>query len=221
MRRIATFIFLFVLAATGFTTVLYEAAISKTRPDRSKWGWFYLSLPTRAKVTAPGGSGFVTLDTTSSIKIQAGWGKQLTAKLDRRVGYTATWRMKLVREEHSKDGQRAGLSVFVLSDDHYGIEVGYWNDRIFVYNDNKTFTPAEFVPFDPRSKLRTYRLSVHGDRYTLNVDGLDRLSGKLRNYSFFGFPYTRPNSIWYGDDTTRGESVSQWAEFQVSSASLR
>jgi hypothetical protein len=155
------------------------------------------------------------LDTTASMGIQAGFGKQLKTKLDRIHGYQATWRMKVIRETHSSDKQRAGLSVFVLGNDHYGIEIAYWNDRVFVYNDDKAFTPGESARIDTRAGMRTYRLSVKGDGYSLSVDGAIKLKGKLRNYSWFGFPYNRTNSFWYGDNSRRGESVSQWASFEV------
>jgi hypothetical protein len=203
-------------AAVGASaTVLYEASASKALPNSSKWAWFYLSWPPKAKVTGPGSAGYITLDTTASRAIQAGFGKQLTTKLSRTAGYTATWRLRLVNESHTGDKQRAGLSVFVLGDDHHGVEIAYWNDRVFAYNDDKGFTPAESAQFDTRAKMRTYRLAVHGDRYILSVDGATRLSGQLRNYSWFGFPYNRPNSIWYGDDSKRGQSVSEWASFEI------
>ena len=216
MRRLPFIAALLAVAAGASATVLYEASVSKTRPNSSKWGWFFLSLPPTAKVNGPAKAGYVTLDTTASRTIQAGWGKELTTKLDRSLGYNATWRLKVVAETHSADKQRAGLSVFVLGNDHYGIEIAYWNDRVFVYNDDKAFTPAESARVDTRAAIRTYRLAVRGDRYTLSVDGVDKLGGKLRNYSWFGFPYSRPNSIWYGDNSKRGQSVSQWASFEIS-----
>lgn len=202
------------VAGGSWATVLYEASVSKAAPNSPKWGWFFFSLPPKAKVSGPGSVGYVTLDSTASMAIQAGFGKQLTTKLDRSVGYSATWRLEVVREEHAADNHRAGLSVFVLGDDHHGIEVAYWNDRVFVYSDDKGFTPGESARLNTHA-MRSYRLSVKGERYSLSVDGVAKLSGKLRNYSWFGFPYSRANSIWYGDNTKRGQSVSQWASFVV------
>ncbi|MHB8637554.1 MAG: choice-of-anchor Y domain-containing protein [Fimbriimonadaceae bacterium] len=215
MKRLAPLVALVLVACGAFGTVLYEASTSRVPPNSGKWRWFYLSLPPKAKVSGPGSSGYVKLDTTASMNIQAGWGKQLTTPLTRTSGYTATWRMRVVRETHTGDKQRAGLSVFVLSSDHHGVELAYWNDRVFVYNDDKAFTPGESAHLDTRAAMRTYRLAVHGDRYVLRVDGILKLRGKLRNYSWFGFPYSRANSIWYGDDSKRGESVSEWASFEV------
>ena len=215
MKRVCIVLFGLMFAVAASATLLYEASLSKATPNSPKWGWFYLSLPNTAKVTGPGSAGYVTLDTTAAMNIQAGFGKQLTTPLDRAKGFTATWRLKVVREQHAADNQRAGLSVFVLGSDHHGIEIAYWSDRIFVYNDDKKFTPGESARLDTRVAMRTYHLTEKGDRYTLSVDGLVRLNGKLRNYSWFGFPYSRPNSIWYGDNTKRGQSVSQWASFEV------
>ena len=215
MKRLLFVLGWLVAATAASGTILYEATVSRAAPNSAKWGWFYFSLPPKAKVTAPGSAGYITLDTSAAMNIQAGFGKQLTTPLDRANGFTATWRLRVVREQHAADNQRAGLSVFVLGNDHHGIEVAYWNDRVFVYNDDKAFTPGESARLDTRTAMRTYRLTEKGDRYTLSVDGLAKLTGKLRNYSWFGFPYSRANSIWYGDNTKRGQSVSEWASFEV------
>lgn len=214
MTRLPILATLLVGGVAGSRTVLFDGASSHSKPNTAPWGWFYLSLPPKARLTGPGSDGGVTLDTTADRKVQAGFGKEVTTKLDRTRGYEATWRLRLIKESHAADSQRAGLSVFVLGDDREGVEIAYWDDRIFVYNDDKRFTPGEHSTIDTHV-MRTYRLAVSGDRYSLTVDGTVRLRGKLRNYSWFGFPYSRPNSIWYGDDTRRAESASEWAYFAL------
>lgn len=192
--------------------VLFDG--SKGRPDTAEQGWFFLSLPPKAKVSGPDSSGAVRLDTVSSMGISAGWGMKLRYALERKAGYSATWKLRIVRESHARDDQRAGFSVFVLGRDHRGIELAYWKDRIFVYNDDKTFKPGEFAKLDT-GVIHSYRLAVKGEGYSVSVDGRATLSGKLRDYSAFGFPYNQANSIFVGDDTHRGESVSEWRSFEL------
>lgn len=215
MRRLMLLAMTALASTVGFATVLYDASTGRVKPDDSPWGWFYLSLPVSAKVTGPTApDGGVILDTSVTRKIQAGFGKMLTKPLDRRKGIQATWKMRVLKEEHDRDNQRAGLSVFVLSSDHHGIEIAFWRNRVFVYNDDKGFKPAEYAEVNT-NRLHTYRLSFRGDAYDLSVDGKRALKGRLRNYSWFGFPYNRPSSVWYGDNTRRASSVSEWSFFEI------
>lgn len=196
-------------------TTLYDAA-SNVVPDSSPWNWTYASIPGGAVVTPPNGSGFVTLDTTASMGIHAGWLLQSPVTLDRSVGYDATWNLKVVSESHNADNQRAGLSVIVLGNDDYGVELGFWNNKLFAYNAD--FTPGENFALDTTSSMHTYDLKVSGNSYALWVDGSNALDGALRNYSAAGLPYNVPNELWVGDDTTRGQSISEWQSFTVQPA---
>jgi hypothetical protein len=120
--------------------------------------------------------------------------------LDRSAGYTLRFTVQIVSESHSSN-DRAGFSVIVLSDDLEGIELGFWQDKIWAQTDVPRFTQAEGSDTDTTT-LRTYDLTILGDTYTLSSGGEELLSGPLRNYSAEGEPYNVEDLIFLGDDTT-------------------
>ncbi len=140
--------------------------------------------------------------------------------LDRTQGYAVNFKAALQDEAHPGDtsvnnagpnttdrngdgkGDRAGFSITVLSEDKFGIELGFWKDRIFAQEDASTqqdktrypgvastaddhltmFTSAEFVFLDT-TVTRNYEVVIKDNLYTLLADGVAILSGRLRNYS--------------------------------------
>ncbi|MBW4512020.1 MAG: DUF4347 domain-containing protein [Scytonematopsis contorta HA4267-MV1] len=134
-------------------------------------------------------------------------------KLDRNLGYTLSFQAELKSETNrlpgtdvNQDGKddRAGFNVTLLSDDKKGIQLGFWGDRIWAYEDSTTqinpsdepdnplprsnfrtlFTQAEGVSFNTK-QLQNYNLTVFGDTYTLFANDNVILSGRLRDYSAF------------------------------------
>jgi RTX calcium-binding nonapeptide repeat (4 copies) len=136
--------------------------------------------------------------------------------LDRNLGYTLSFVAELESEtarlegsdvnQDSKD-DRAGFNVTLLSDDKKGIQLGFWGDRIWAYEDSTTqinpsdepdnplprnnfrtlFTQAEGVNFNTKS-LINYDLTIFGDTYTLFANNNVILNGRLRDYSAFKPP---------------------------------
>jgi hypothetical protein len=99
----------------------------------------------------------------------------------------------------------------VLASDQQGIELGFWPDRIWAQagggnGDGPLFTQAEGAALDT-TIMRSYTLEVSGAMYTLRSGNTLVLSGILRNYSSFGFPYNVPNFVFFGDDTTSASAV--------------
>jgi hypothetical protein len=105
---------------------------------------------------------------------------------------------------------RAGFSLLVVSSDKRGIELGFWIDEIWAQEGGSSwpFTHAEGAAFTTTSDLIDYRLIVLGERYTLTANGTTVLSGPLRDYTLApppplpANPYTTPNLIFLGDDTS-------------------
>jgi len=146
------------------------------------------------------------LDTMAASSIYAGYGlKDVNPPtLDRTAGYTITFEVAVLNEAHNS-GNRAGYSVIVLSSDTRGIELGFWQNSIWVQNGPPNlFTRAESVAVDTTISRR-YALAIKGDQYTLQLDDMILLTGPLRDYTSFAGPidpYETPNFLFFGDDTT-------------------
>ncbi|HEY9887384.1 MAG TPA: hypothetical protein V6D02_03235, partial [Candidatus Obscuribacterales bacterium] len=106
--------------------------------------------------------------------------------LDATLGFTVAFDLAILEE--SSAANRAGVSVLVVSNDPTKeIEIGFKTagaDRAFAQSAN--FTEAEdssgtALDF---SVMRTYWLSVVGDRYSLAANGVEILSGSTRDYNF-------------------------------------
>jgi Ca2+-binding RTX toxin-like protein len=218
----------------GGTTILYDGSFEGTPDDQNKGLKYYGS-----GVSPTIGTGVTNLSTFGNDSFQGGFsnystsGSNLTSfTLDRTTGYTITFVARVLGEARAatanknNDGKddRAGFSVIAISSDgKYGIELGFWIDRIWAQDDGTTqknpslepdtalasnfrtlFTQAEGVNFNTNN-LENYDLSVLGDTYTLFANGNVILSGKLRDYS--AFPngvldvYEKPNFIFFGDNT--------------------
>ncbi|MGB3758058.1 MAG: putative Ig domain-containing protein [Rivularia sp. (in: cyanobacteria)] len=156
-------------------------------------------------------------------------------ELDRDNGFTLSFNAQVFSEDHisygnndkNGDGKadRAGFSITLLSRDRQGIELGFWENRIWVQQDEFTnttsqpvnginpystlFTQVEGVGFDT-TKSVDYDLAVFGEFYTLYADNRSILSGRVRNYSNYRpiidperrlpNPYTKSNFIFFGDN---------------------
>lgn len=191
-------------------TVLYDGS-SGSLPSAG-WGWTYNSLG-GGVVSGPSG-GAVSLDTSIGHAIQAGWTLVSPVSIDRTAGAVVSWRSQVLAESHNQDNQRAGFSVTVIGSDLFGIEVAMWEDRIFVYNADTTFTPGEFVSFDT-TDVADYHLAISGSSYNLSANGVQILTGALRNYSPFNPFYGVGNLIAIGDNTTRAASHFEWHRMSV------
>lgn len=143
--------------------------------------------------------------------------------LDRQVGYTLRFRVRLNAEDHAgsdknRDGteDRAGFSVIILSSDKRGIELGFWPDRVWAQNDgaaqplpnsNTLFTQGEGAAFTTTADT-AYELTIQGSTYTLRSGTTTILSGPLRDYTTFVSPPNTPNVyqianfLFLGDDTS-------------------
>ncbi|MFB8789132.1 MAG: hypothetical protein U7123_09850 [Potamolinea sp.] len=95
----------------------------------------------------------------------------------------------------------------------YALELGFWQNNIWAYNLG--FTRGENVNFNTTA-MQAYALYVKGTTYRLFIAGSTTpiLQGQLRQYTGFKAPlglpnpYTTPNMIFFGDDTSSATSKS-------------
>lgn len=207
--------------------VLFDPALG-TLPAAQ--GWLYLTSPfVGAHATQMLSPAHVTLDTTPDV----GFGEQAgyfgvphpsAMLLDRAAGFTITFDLRVGAEAHAArddngDGvfDRAGFSVIVLTHDVVGIELGFWPNRVWAYDDDRDgplelFTQAEGAAIDTTATLARYDLVIAGDGYALRRGGVQILAGRLRDYrAFVGTPnvYEFGDFLFMGDDTGSAESRAE------------
>jgi hypothetical protein len=181
--------------------VLYDAA-KNSLPEAQ--GWVYLTQPfSGGKATQRLEQGRLLLDTVPDATDTAGYFSRphpKVTKLDRGPGFTVAVTARLVEERHARP-IRAGFSLLVLSEDLWGLELAFWSDEIWAQS-GADFKHAEGAKYDTTSAMRRYELRMHGEQYTLSVEGKALLSGRLRNYATHPHPVYRQKSlIFLGDDT--------------------
>lgn len=208
--------------------VLYDGALGGAM-DAQGWSYGAANLAVlqnpQVGLTAMATYGFVNgatqLTTTARMDDAAGFGLRDTAVLDRMRGYTLTFAIETISETHSSL-DRAGFSVIVIGDDLLGLEVGIWENEVWVQEggtEPDLFTHAEGISV-ATTAMTTYMLAVKDAGYTLTV-GNEVLTGTLRDYTAepplippgfpipippsladFVDPYEVPNLIFMGDDTS-------------------
>jgi hypothetical protein len=182
--------------ATAATTTLYDGALGGT-PNTQ--GFLYLTDPgppqsSASQSFANGATTLTSLVNNDKAGYFAG-----APQLNRTNGYSVRFTVQVLDEAHDNN-KRAGFSVIVLSSDRRGIELGFWENEIWAQS-GADFTHAEGAALNTTAALTTYDLTIVGDSYSLS-SGTAILSGPLRDYSSFGWPYTTPNFVFLGDDTT-------------------
>jgi len=198
---------------------LYDGTVAGA-PEAQAW-LTYGASPLSIFYTT--GSGKTNLDTTGDTNIKAGWHNyniSLSAfknsafpVLDRTTGFVIGLDVRVISESHSSN-DRAGFSLIALASDNQGIEIGFWQDRVWAQAVG--FTHAEEASFDTTAAIRHYELTVSGATYSLMVDGSPLLSGPLRDYSAAGAPYDRLSFVFLGDDTTSALAESEFSLVTVS-----
>jgi hypothetical protein len=208
-----------VASSASFGASLFQASLGDPTPQ----GWAFSPSALSGNVTHT--SQFTTLNLASPQALQAGWGRLAPSPLNRNVGYRLNFGFKLYDETHANPN-RAGTSLIVLGHDLRGIELGFWNDRVFAQNDSPLFTQGESAAYDmtggftPTQDGNVFmRLDVLGNNYALRLannagfTGATVLAGSLRDYSAFTGspnPYSTANFLFLGDNTTSAGSKVQW-----------
>ncbi len=109
--------------------------------------------------------------------------------LDRSAGFSLDFELQILSEDHGTDNDRAGFSVIVLSSDNLGIEIAFWEDKIWAQS-GPGFTHAEEMSYTTTGGETAYSLQILNSGYSLLANGSPILSDALRDYSPFGeLPY--------------------------------
>jgi len=167
--------------------------------------------------TLSGGAAILTTAAPPNLN-RAGYSIISPFTLDRGAGYQFTFDLQLDSEAHQSN-DRAGLSLVIIGNDLEGIELGFWTGEIWAQNGGATkpprFTHGEGVSYDTAQRT-SYRLVVSGANYTLYAGNTFLLRGGLRDYSPEGAPYTAPNFVFVGDDTTSANATTRFYSAAVS-----
>ncbi len=190
------------------TIILYDGAAGGT-PDTQQL--YYQVWPLiGAAASQSYANGATTLDTTPNIDEYAGYGTDELPTLDRAAGYSTEFTVQLLAETHTSD-DRAGFGFTILGQDLQGIALNFWEDESWASEggSDDLFEHAEGVAFDTTAELIRYEIIIVGNSYTLLANNNQILNGPLRDYTAFEpppllpiNPYTIPNSLGLGDNTT-------------------
>ncbi|BAY13358.1 choice-of-anchor Y domain-containing protein [Calothrix sp. NIES-2098] len=200
----------------AIAAVLYNG-LSIPSQTLAQQGWMYLWSAVPPAPTAIATTNGTILDTSGTNANYAGYFRQSPVTLDRIKGYTITFRVQINSESHSSNN-RAGFSMMAISNklaneqQPYGIELSFWENSIWAQDVG--FTRGENVAYDTKASAKTYKLTVKDTNYQLSVTGIVApiLQGKLRQYTGFtpppGYknPYTTPNLLFLGDNTTSAKA---------------
>lgn len=202
------------VGGTAQAATLYDASLG-TAPTAQ--GWLALSLG--GTVSAATASGVHSLDTASGTAPQFGYSPLFGPLLDTDAGFQLSLRLQVLAETHSSPN-RAGYSlVMVGSDPSRALELSFWTDRVWAQGVSATdpdrLVHAEEAVFNTSTGLVDYLLTVQGAQYSLSADGAPLLSGALRDYRSEGFPYTVPNFLFLGDNSSRGTAVTALARVGI------
>ena len=216
--------------------VVYDAGLGTT-PGSQGWLAFLDSNSTQSI-----NNGRLELDTTADFDERSGYFSESTANgafrhpglpnpLDANIGFGVQFDLQVLSEQHANrddngDGldDRAGFSLIVISNDLTGLELAFFEDRIWAYADasegaNSLFTQAEGVDFDTTA-VTQYELNFSASGYRLLADGQQVLSGQLRNYNPSGVeapfnPYDNPNFVFWGDNTRSASAQVSLSQMTV------
>jgi hypothetical protein len=202
--RLLAGLFLFCSATAQAAAInLYDDSLGSV-PDTQPW----LYAAGDGAFTETATAGGVNLVTSEAVS--AGYSNYLPIigyknaafpTLDRAAGFTLEFELQLNSESHANNN-RAGFSVILLDSDHLGIEIAFWEDRVWAQNAG--FTQGEGAPFATVRREVFYQLGISGNSYGLFANGQSLLQGVLRDYSGAGptNPYAVQNFVFLGDDTS-------------------
>jgi hypothetical protein len=202
------------------TIILYDSSLGNL-PNAQQF--IYLTNPfINPQATQIYSDGVTILNTMPAQSEMAGYFARPEAMpaLQRTQGFTFTFTIQIDEEAHVSN-DRAGFSVIVLSEDLLGIELGFWEDRIWAQEGGEPpdlFTQAEGVEWDTTAVLTTYHLTILNDTYTLLANQTPILTGPVRDYTAFSGtpdPYETPNLIFLGDNTGSARAQTRLATMAI------
>jgi hypothetical protein len=212
------FFVLVTVSSRAFALDLYNGSLGTT-PDAQGW----LKFNTDGATTPATSGGTTSFNTSANQSERGGFSNYNVIfpvnpgfpTLNRATGYTVSLDMKVLAESHAVNN-RSGVGLIVLSSDLMGVELEFWQNEVWVQSGSD-FQHGEGATFDTTAARTTYDVAVHGSTYDVFVNGTATplLSGNLRNYSAFGLPYTLPNFMFLGDDTTSASGSFEFSRLTV------
>ncbi len=160
--------------------------------------------------SGPSDAPYTRFDSTGFGSLQGGTSRG-DLSLNTSEGFWLRFRLRLNSEAHAS-GERAGLSIIALGSGLEGIELGFWTDQVWAQNTG--FTKGESTSDISSAVFVNYNLLMQGGSYAMFRDTTLILTGLLRDYSSFGSPYTIPNFLFIGDDTTSARASFDLASVQ-------
>ena len=147
--------------------------------------------------------------------------------LNSATGFTLSFSMQLLSESHSSNN-RAGFSVILLDENNQGVELGFWQDSIWSQSAAPLFLAKdELAVFDTADKQLNYDLTLFSGDYFLTQNNHILLSGELKDYSAFtggplgtSIPYSLPNYLFLGDDTSSASANVRLGRISLSDTAL-
>jgi len=225
LRLIALALLVGILESSAIASVPLYDATSLAKPDQAPFAWGLQGGG--ATVTGPAaGSVYSVLDSSATVLAQEGWLRLSPVALNNVAGYDVTFDLGIEQESHNS-ANRAGLSVIILDSDHRGVELSFWANQIWNQNDSPLFTHGEGAAYDTTAAgtgvggLRHYQVHVSNNAYTFSAEGSTLFGGAIRDYSAFAGspnPYSTPNFLWVGDDTTEASAKSRFSYFNLTAA---
>lgn len=209
--RLVPLLLAFALAPATATT-LYDASAGSL-PAAQGWSTLAIGAAANQAITV-GTPPTYSLDTTGVGVSYYGNAMLSPMTFDTAAGFDLSFGLKVVSETHDSNN-RAGYSVVLVgADPTKAVEISFWAGNIWVpdYDANHPdrFVHGIDVAFDT-SSLHTYVLSVRDHQYTISTGGSTLLAGTLHDYTAGGPPYTTPNFVFFGDNSSRGRSITELA----------
>jgi hypothetical protein len=146
------------------------------------------------------------------------------------TGFSISFDVDVNSESNGSDSDRSGFDVILLGSDMKGVELGFWDTDIWAQNYNSgspgTFTRDEDFniihdgnPAITTQAMTHYTLSILNGVYTLTsgtTDPFTILSDPVHDYTGSGkLPYTLPNYVFIGDDTTDAQASETFTDLAV------
>lgn len=199
--------------APASAATLYNASLGSTPAAQ---GWTTLAVGAAAwEAVTVGAPPAYSLVTTGAGVSYFGNALVGAPTLNTAAGFDLSFGLKVVSETHVGNN-RAGYSVVLVgADPTKAVELSFWQGNVWVPDYDPT-DPDRFVhgadaAFNTTGAFHTYLLSVRNQQYTFSADGNVLLSGALHDYTAGGAPYTQPNFLFFGDDSSRGTSATELA----------
>ncbi len=131
-------------------------------------------------------------------------------------GFSLFFRLRIADEYSWPNQNRAGFSVLLISSDLHGIQLNFWEDKVWVFNSNNGQVAQSYTT-NTTSALKDYELNFEGDIYRLFINGTQRLTGSIYDFAVTNpeSQTTYPNNILFGDITKLGYSTTQIVYFAI------